>query len=68
MVGSIAQYRERMPLPPVKPEETKNTKSTDGIIGNRPKSGKSEAQSGDASKHRRHHFVEPPKRSFTRFD
>ena len=64
MVGSIAQYRDAAPLPPRAPEAPEGKQpDAGGVIGNRPAS-----TTASEAAPRRHHFVEPPKRSFHRFD
>jgi len=71
MVGSIAQYRDRTSAVPIKPQDTTTTTDqSENIIGNRPKSGTNDTavNKDDASINRRHHFIEPPKRNFNRFD
>ena len=68
MVGSVAQYRDRAPIAPQKPEETTPSLTSDGVIGNRPKVSTDESKTASAADRRRHHFVEPPKRNFHRFD
>ena len=70
MVGSITQYRSAAPVATRKPEEIDPTTQNDeAIVGNRPRNGAKEApKSGAASLEKRHHFIEPPKRNFNRFD
>ncbi len=67
MVGSIHQYRSGVAPKATDPKAGKETEN-DAVIGNRPRSGASDApKPKDASMERRHHFIEPPKRGFNRF-
>lgn len=69
MVGSIAQYRERITVQPRDAKTKTDTPPSDeGIVGNRPRSGKPDSQGGDnKTDGRRHHFIEPPRRNNNRF-
>lgn len=68
MVGSIAQYRDRAPIAPRVPEKEKDAQPDKKIIGNRPHSGAVDKKSTDSAPAKRHHFIEPPKPRFNRFD
>lgn len=68
LVGSIAQYRDRLPVLPTTPAVEEPVSTDENIIGNRPKSGTTDrGETGKNSVDRRHHFIEPPKRNFNRF-
>lgn len=69
MVGSVAQYREKVPPRPTAAGADTSPVSDQPIIGNRPASGTQDKGSiGADSLQRRHHFIEPPKRNFNRFN
>ena len=65
MVGSIAQYRDKVPPRPGVMEAQNGASHDKPVLGNRPASGTIEKGKniGDGKRH----FVEPPKRNFNRF-
>jgi len=68
MVGSIAQYRDRAPLPEKKPEKEGSVLHGKNVTGNRPHSKTVDTDNAGKTAAPRHHFVEPPKRGFYHFD
>lgn len=71
MVGSIAQYHDKTPVRPRTPvADEKTVQDHEDIIGNRPRNSTHDTpeENDKDSVERRHHFIEPPKRNFNRFD
>jgi hypothetical protein len=67
MVGSVAQYRDTASIAPRVPEKAEETHHKN-IIGNRPQSNAADKNATDKAGAKRHHFIEPPKPRFNRFD
>lgn len=57
-----------MPITPNVPEKEQDDHPNKSIIGNRPRSSAIDKNKTDTVQAKKHHFIEPPKPRFNRFD